>query len=232
MSWRLSLYQRGKNKTSDKSTFDQKTMDLFVKNSGLQHIAVTVLKNLDPKSLENCRQVNEAWKHLIDTTENLQYTVYSEELYRISDDYEHLFDYWPQWFQMFEDFISKKSLEELKYFTDFINDYLYRCQIKKESPFHFAIKNSDLEMIQMLAENMSDLNEKSKKQDGATGFLIAAKCGRSNVVEYLIQKSAEMTKINLNAIDDFGQSAYMWALMKGRKKILEILRKYPNIRNR
>ena len=77
MSGRLFfLYQRGKNTTSDKSTFDQKTMDLFVKNSGLQHIAVTVLKNLDPKSLENCRQVNESWKQLIDTTENLPHLVY------------------------------------------------------------------------------------------------------------------------------------------------------------
>ena len=211
-------------------------MDLFVQNPGLQHIAVTIFENLDTQSLENCRRVNEDWQHLIDTTANLQYTVYSEELYKISDDYEYLFDYWPQWFQMFEDFISKKSLEELKYFTELIKAYLHHCQfsnskIRKESPFHYAIKYSDLEMIQMLAENMTNLNEKSKREDGATGFLIAAKYRRAKVVEYLIQK-CEMTNINLNAIDDFGQSAYMWALMKGHKKVLRILEKYPNIRKR
>ena len=61
-------------------------MDLFVKNSGLQHIAVTVLKNLDPKSLENCRQVNEAWKHLIDTQftqKNFTESVMTTNIYSI-----------------------------------------------------------------------------------------------------------------------------------------------------
>ena len=207
-------------------------MDLLIENPGLQHIGLQILEQLDVQSLENCRWVCQSWKYLIDTSEDLQYTVYTEELYRISDEHERLFDFWPQWFQMFEDFISKKPLEDLKYFTQFINNYLYHCKsIKKESPFHYAAKFGDLELIEFLCENMTDFNTKSKLHDGATGFLIAAKCGHDNVVKYLIE-SSDYVNINLNATDDFGQSAYVWAMMRGRKKVMEVLKLYPQIRKR
>ena len=42
-------------------------IDKFIENPGFHHIALEIFKNLDPKSLGNCRQVSKDWMELIDT---------------------------------------------------------------------------------------------------------------------------------------------------------------------
>ena len=41
-------------------------IEKFIQNPGLQHIALAIFKNLDPKSLGNCRVVSKEWKACID----------------------------------------------------------------------------------------------------------------------------------------------------------------------
>ena len=204
-------------------------MDLLVSNPGLQFVAFKIFENLDIESFENCRLVNKKWRNVIDANTDLNFKVYAEEIYKISDDYGTFFDIWPQWLQIFEDFIWRRNLNDLKTFTYFIKDYVYECKFKLEDPFHYATKSGNFEILELLMDSMSDLNVKSKKHDGSTPFVIAAKFGHTQIVQYFIEVS-KSKNIDLNAVDDFGQSAYIWALMKGRKNVLKIIRNHGQIR--
>ena len=41
-------------------------MELFITNTGLQHIGVAIFKYLDHKTLVMCRLVNRSWKKMVD----------------------------------------------------------------------------------------------------------------------------------------------------------------------
>ena len=41
-------------------------IEKLIQNPGLQHIALSIFKELDPKSLGNCRLVSKEWKACID----------------------------------------------------------------------------------------------------------------------------------------------------------------------
>merc|ERR1712004_313961 len=41
-------------------------IEKLIQNPGLQHIALSIFKELDPKSLANCRVVSKEWKACID----------------------------------------------------------------------------------------------------------------------------------------------------------------------
>jgi ankyrin repeat protein len=82
---------------------------------------------------------------------------------------------------------------------------------------HDAARDGDLQKVQRLLENSSDLGS-SKDKYGYTPLHVAAKAGHKEVAEFLLAHGADV-----NAVDDMGRTPLHWAAASGRMDMVELL---------
>ncbi len=87
-----------------------------------------------------------------------------------------------------------------------------------KTPLHEAIERGDYEEVKQLITSGADLHAREK---GRTPLHRAACCGHTEIVKLLIDEGA-----NVNAKDGHGWRALDYASEKGRKEVVELLRKH------
>jgi hypothetical protein len=83
-------------------------------------------------------------------------------------------------------------------------------------------RNGDLELAKKLLAEGVDVNAKDKYW---TALILAARRGHKDIVELLL----EQENIDINAKDNYGNTALMWAAYRGHKDIAEMLLEQENI---
>ena len=147
-------------------------LDELVKNPGLQHVALNIFKNLDPKSLGNCRLVSKQWKDCIDEVKWWwldQLSNYTDSLKRLKLKFNPSWSFGRYKFEQIEMFIEvmdyvykNEPLEDLKLFTKFMGDYCIKFKAMLpyysilgalDSPMHFAAEKNRLDIIEIFARS-------------------------------------------------------------------------------
>ena len=76
-------------------------------------------------------------------------------------------------------------------------------------------------VVQLRLEHHSDLNlDLNAKWLGSTAFMLACYAGRTDTVQYLLNKS---DKIDVNAIDSYGRTGLMIACVRGKLDVVQLL---------
>ena len=60
-------FEETNDKTLDNFEYEVKSLNLFILNPGLNHLAKKIFEFCDPKSLKRCRNVNSLFRYFIDT---------------------------------------------------------------------------------------------------------------------------------------------------------------------
>lgn len=87
------------------------------------------------------------------------------------------------------------------------------------SPIHLAIINGHIDIVRILIENAGISPEhRESKNLKATLMHFAAIYGRDDIIQFLVEKSA-----NLNLLDNSGKTPLHYAAMKGNNSTIELL---------
>ena len=153
-------------------------IEKFIQNPGFQHIALSIFKKLDPKSLGNCRVVSKEWKACIDEEKywwHLQ-LVKCKEIMSLDRGYDRfggdcsLENRLPEFMKTMDHIYEKESMANLKSFATFMSSY--RTKLIKtqdisdwkpdawETPLHFAVDQNRMDILDMLVNSphMKDMN--------------------------------------------------------------------------
>ena len=153
-------------------------IEKLIQNPGLQHIALSIFKELDPKSLANCRVVSKEWKACIDQDKywwHLQLIKCKEILKIMSSslDANSLENRMPEFMKTMEYIYERESIDSLKSFATFMSSYRKKIseienKFKWETPLHFAADENRIDIFDMLVnsphmksmnvENFNDLD--------------------------------------------------------------------------
>ena len=133
-------------------------------NPGLYHIAQTVSSFLDAKSLSKCRLVCQSWRDLIDNDRpwlvfQLDYIHRQEKIFL--DPFQEgeakkvtatIEDRFPEWSAFIQQISKKQSIPRLQEVIKQMWIYFQDDEVYRRNPFHYAVSNSNLEFIQLLAD--------------------------------------------------------------------------------
>ena len=208
-------------------------IEKFIQNPGLQHIALAIFKNLDPKSLGNCRVVSKEWKACIDQDKywwNLQ-LVKCKEIIEIAmtrnDDplwNGYGFPGFPEFLKTMDHIYEKESMENLQLFAAFMSSY--QVKITKieywywETPLHFAADENRIDIFDMLVKSphMNNMNVDSiQLQEGCKGLqrtLLGHACfnNQVDVVEFFMNLEGDK-KVDFNKMPFWGFSLFHCACL-------------------
>ena len=108
------------------------------------------------------------------------------------------------------------------------NDIMYSLRGEdKNTALHIASEQGNEEMVGYLLEKGAIIN--AGNNNGETPLILAAKNGRMDVVDTLIDSLAQKSDISqpdspLNYCDVTGRTAYMWASENGHKNVTSLLK--------
>ena len=121
-------------------------MDKLICNRGLSHIAVKIFKELENKSLANCRLVSKAWRDCIDSDKHW-WRLQLDEYRELGLDENHIRDGfgYRRFMKTINDFMTafeyiykNEPVHNLKSFTIFMRDYCRRIKKNiKDDEDHF-----------------------------------------------------------------------------------------------
>ena len=187
------------------------TINPLIFHQRMPHIFDLILKQLDNKSLKNCKEVSKPWNVNFDKKKLCWIRIVSiPKILQNGNTYLHISASTGQ-SKMSEKLLENEDIKDPK------NDY-------KETPFFLACSNGHLNVAELImqksAEHNIDLN--TIDDTDMTPFHFACRKRHFNVVEFLIQKSAEYN-IDLNFKHSFGWTAFHFACIEGRSKTVRML---------
>lgn len=98
---------------------------------------------------------------------------------------------------------------------------------KNITPLHFAAFGSDIEVIHCLLEHKADIN--AQDIDGAFPWHYAARAGKVDNLQYLVEKAEKNADFNINALCKLKQTAlHLAALSKSLESVQFLLNKKIN----
>ena len=151
---------------------DNVGLDDLVCNPGLQHVALQIFKQLDPKSLGFCRSVSKSWKEVIDDDktwwQSLLLEYKSFMIKKIYKSYRN--DQLEEFIEAMEYINDNESLENLKLFATFMR--VYCRDVKKnletndfDSPLHFAADRNRIDIFKIIVRSpMKKMNVENWNQ--------------------------------------------------------------------
>ena len=86
----------------------------------------------------------------------------------------------------------------------------------RENEFFDAVNRGDLEMVENLISNRTNVN--AFDNDGETALIVASRNGHTEIAEFLITKGA-----NVNAVTEYGKTALMYASSEGHTETVIFL---------
>ena len=135
-------------------------LDEFVFNPGLQHVALQIFKQLDPKSLGSCRSVSKSWKEVIDDDKTWWQSLLLEyKSFMIKKVYKRYSnDQLEEFIEVMEYINDNECFKNLKLFATFMR--VYCRDVKKnlerndfDSPLHFAADQNRIDIFQIIVRS-------------------------------------------------------------------------------
>ena len=116
--------------------------------------------------------------------------------------------------------IGKYSKQEPVPFDDIMKNQPFNSERLAQYPIHYAALNGDLNKVKsLLAKNPSMINSRDYSQ--STSLLVATHAGKNDVVQYLLEKGAD-----INIQNAAGTTAAIEAARSQRRDLLDMIRKY------
>ena len=202
-------------------------------------VAQNIFKQLDDKSLANCRKVNKFWSNFIDTSSLLwrkRIQKYSKNQTEFQDDWKLVttkvsFEKVKELAQTVEEFYKfvrekgQHSPLHIGAAMGNISIFEYIAQrtgmvnvARKDgvTPLHFAAPTGNLEIVRYIAENLEDKNP--AMNNGVTPLHIAAKQGHLEIVRYIAENLEDK-----NPTMDDGMTPLHVAAKKGHLEIVKYI---------
>ena len=172
------------------------------------HIVQDVFKELDNKSLTNCRNVSRACCDFID----------DEKLYwvRKIQNYVSMKNFLIQWQKV----LRNTPIENIKKIFVIVKEFIENnLNLKKQqlSPLHVVGAQGHLEFCKFIIEKTKVPNPKRRK-DGITAFHLAAHNGCQEICELMIENLEDK-----NPADNYGMTPFHSASEKGHFGVCKIL---------
>ena len=165
-------------------------MEQFLASPGLCHIVKNISRNLDGKSLANCRLVSQSWKVLVDNERNwlifqLEHITNKKRTCIYEPKMKStILEEFPEWEKVVEEFTRNQSTPKLKEFVNHMWTYFNKEEIL-DNPFHDAIKKSNIDFVNLLENCGIDLN--MENEDGWTPMHSACRYGNIEMVKLMIK---------------------------------------------
>ena len=185
-----------------KSTFLDEMMLRF------PHIVQDVFKELDNKSLTNCRDVSRASCDFID----------NKKFYWIRkiQNCVSMKEFWRHWKKVLRNTPTEDIKEIFVTVKQFAESDLNKYK-KNWSPLHIAAAQGHLEFCKYIIEKIKDPNPKRRK-DGITAFHVAAHNGCKEICELMIDNLEDK-----NPADNFGMTPFHSASKNGHFDVCKLL---------
>ena len=218
--------------TEKKPRHDFFDMNLLVQNSGLQHIAVRILRNLDIKNLKDYRQVSKGWKTLIDNEVQwwrhvLQLWI-SKTVTRLKASQSHRRLRANSEFSGCMSQLSNSSdILNIKVFGRFLLDYSLSKVPSWDTPLHYAVEKNRLDIFQKLARSRYFKNFNIENVCGSNSQWHRTLVGdavvldRVEIVELLMNLEGEK-KIDFTNVAYNGYTLFHDACRAGSTKVVEL----------
>ena len=183
-------------------------IEKLIQNPGLQHIALSIFKELDPKSLGNCRLVSKEWKACIDQDKywwHLQLIKCKEIMGAMvltwNGGEQSLEKRCPEFMKTMDYIYEKESVENLEAFATFMLCYRKKL-IKNENkyhwdtPLHFAADQNRMDIFDMLVKSphLKDMNVDNFYQ----GIQYEGRCQRTLLGKACTKNQVEVIKYFIN----------------------------------
>lgn len=185
-------------------------MESVLDNSALAFIVEDIFSYLNCHELSICRMVCKSWKDLIDNCR----LWWLWKMRKIRSDSIH-FLIWTEAFDYFE---SVKNVYKIQEFVDICESI--RTQNLRKGPIYLAAENGHLNLLRLLLPSALDFDNSLESK---TPFIIACRNGKNQIVEFLLNQNQK--RINYNATDNIGNSAFMNACKYGNIEVIQTLMK-------
>ena len=162
-------------------------MEQFLASPGLCHIVKNISRNFGVKDLAKCRLVSQAWKDIVDNDRNwliFQLEHMNNKKRRVNGVKSTISRRCPGWQKVVEEFTTNQSLPKLKEFVRHMWTY-FNKEKALFNPFHDAIKESNIEFVNLLEDCSIDLNFKGE-ENGTTPMYLACRHGNLELVKLII----------------------------------------------
>ena len=174
-----------------------KIQDLMLK---FPHLPEKVFQKLDSESLFKSREVERCWQNIIDGKNYPWLRIVNiPTLLKARNSYAHHAAETGQ-IEEFKTAFNKEEDKNLK------NEF-------GETPIHVACKNGRFKIVQLILKNTDmkiNVNAKDETNFGHTALDLACIRGHSDVIKILMENAA-LLRIDLNAKNNFGMPAFLWA---------------------
>ena len=166
------------------------------------HIGRQILSSLNDESLTNCRYVERSWKEVIDYEEYPWKRILKKFPCEDGNTLMH---------------IAAKTGQTEMFKTLFENEEKDKNPVnnRKQTPLHFAARNGNLTISQLIIENVKDKNPKDDY--GITPLHMAARNGHLSVCQLIIENVK-----NKNPKDDYGSTPFQLAKNRGFTSICNL----------
>ena len=216
-------------------------------NSAFRSIGDKILTYLDPKSLGKCRLVSKDLKNTIDSNKfwwilQIKQMMGKQRNFLVKNQSEEnngslkmefglIF---PTWVEVMNYFIRKeKKIENVKRFIFFMNEYFHEAYENEDehsecrwicpgippTPLQFTKHE---EFARLLFNSPLDFNEGSENGSGGNLFHYACRFAKMDMLNYILV-IASTKRIQLNARDFLGRTAFHLACINGQTQVVQVL---------
>ena len=185
-------------------------MESVLDNSAFAFIIEDIFSYLNCHELAICRTVCKSWKDLIDNSKF--WWLWKSR--KIRDSINLLI-----WTEAFDYFASIKNVYKIQEFVLILESI--RNQNLRKGPIYLAAENGHLNLLRLLLPSPLDFDTSLESK---TPFIIACRNGKNGIVEFLLQQTQK--RINFNAVDNIGNTAFLNACKYGNKEVIETLIKF------
>ena len=188
-------------------------MESVLDNYAFAFIVEDIFSYLNCHELAICRMVCKSWKDLIDN-----YRLWwLWKMRKIRSDSIRF----PIWKEAFDYFESVKNVYKIQEFVAICESI--RTQNLRKGPIYLAAENGHLNLLRLLLPSALDFDNSLESK---TPFIIACRNGKNGIVEFLLQQTQK--RINFNAVDNIGNTAFLNACKYGNKEVIETLIKFSD----
>ena len=179
------------------------------------HVATDIFKELDDKTLTNCRRVNRLWYDHLD--DQKFYFIRMIQRYR-----KNMKNSYQQWKKVFKntpvEYVKELSISIKQY----LNDDILRSTLQW-SPMQLVADQGNFELCKYIFEKTK--NTKPKRKYRCTALHMAANKGLSEICEFLIDNSEDK-----NPFDDNGKTPLHYAASRGFTNVCKLI--IENVENK
>ena len=178
-------------------------------------VAQNIFKQLDDKSLANCRKVNKFWSNFIDTSSLLwrrRIQKYSKNQTEFQDDWKLV--------------TTKVSFEKVKELAQTVEEFykFVREKGKQHSPLHIGAAMGNISIFEYIAQRTGMVNVARK--DGVTPLHFAAPTGNLEIVRYIAENLEDKNPAMNNGVTPLHIAA-----KQGHLEIVRYIAEYLDDKN-